>query len=403
MPGIARFPIKNRKVETRKSVVKGVLTFGPDNLLPQTLIDMVSNSVTASSCQLIRARFIEGNGLFNKALSETKVYRNGLTIDELIRQTSQQIAAFEVISLLVNYNGLGQIVGIKPVPVELIRLYERDGFGNLTHAGIFPHIGSYLNANRRKEHTKINLFNPDPLAVMQQIEQAGSVESYPGQLIYEPFSMPGDEEYHLPTYAAAFRDIETENELSEYDYRTVTNGFSVSGVLKYLGRVREGRKVEDEYGNFVEIPYDSALDPNSIEYQMANNQGARNAGAILTYGAASKEELDSMNFVDTTGANLSQRYESTKSRVEGNIARSMQVPNELVNIRRVGGIAPTGDEIKVASQLMQSVVNPYQRKLTRLLSVIAEHWKTGTFQPGADFTIENLNYFSDNANATNAV
>lgn len=387
---IAHTPAQARKVDVNKSKLKGILGFGADNLFPQQLLSVVNDSVTARACVSVRSRFIEGNGLTSLALAKLPVHRSGATLDMVLSKIAANVGMFEAFALHVSYNGLGQIVGMKHVPVELCRLGEPDGFGIIAKGAICPYINSDLFKNKRKDFTELDLFNPDPVVVMSQIEAAGGIDKYRGQLIYESMWAPGDEYYHVPSYFAAIKDIETEAELSLYDYKTVVNGFAVSGFFGFVANEPLGR--EDHYN--------PANDPTSPEYQLAQNQGNENAGAIVTLRAKSAEELKAMQFVPTTGTDLSNRYSSTNERIQARIARSFNVPNELLNIRREGGIAPTGDEIKTASSLMQQSANPYQRRITEVLTRVLRYWKTPITEP---VQIENLNYFvDDNATAVNA-
>ncbi len=393
----AKTPTRNRKISQRKaSAAKGFVSFGLDNLFPQNLLEAIKDSPTAQACIGVKARFIEGNGFLNPDLARMVVHRSGLRLDELLRRVSQNFAPFEVISLHVGYNGLGQITDIRPVGTEIIRLGEPDDLGYTFQAGIFPFIASQLTPNKKNEHARINLFNPNPDVVQEQIELAGGISKYPGQLIYETFWMPGDETYHSPSYLACIKDIETEAELSTYDYKTVTNGFNISGIFAYLGRKRQQRAPLNESDPYE--PQDEETD--EITNQIIQHQGAENAASIMTISAENKEELELMKFFDTTGAQLSDRYNSTNNRVSERIIRSMQVPAILANIQQGSSVFPDDKALQVATQYMQAHVNPYQRKIVEVLTNVFTHWHKPF--PFNDFTIENLNYFQSNGGVVNA-
>ncbi|GAB2549905.1 phage portal family protein [Spirosoma aerophilum] len=380
---------KAKRVTVKKSTIKGTLTFGANNLLPQDLLTLVSDSVTARACLATRAQFIQGNGFTDPAIAKMVVHRSGLTLDQVLHRTSNNVAYFEGVVLHIGYNGHGKIASIRPIPYEFIRLCEPDDMGIITHAAICPYLDGGYNANKKNLFTKIPLFNPDPAVVQAQMVEAGGIEQYQGQLLYEPFWAPGDGYYHQPSWMTAVRAIESEGQLDLFNWNTIVNGFNVSGILSVIG---DSTKTAANY--------DPLLDPQSIEYQLADNQGAENAARVMVMRFKTESEAQATKFLDITGANLAQRFEYTSGWAADMITRAMNVPNELVGIRRNGGIAPTGDEVIVASQLMYQTVNPYQRRITELFAFIFANWQTP--MPGADFHIENLNYFPDSPNGSTA-
>lgn len=370
-----------KRVTVKKSGLRGLLAYGETNLFPQNLLTVISDSVTAKACLTVRAQFIQGNGFNDVPTSKLLVHRSGLTLDTVLNRVANSIAYFETIVLHIGYNGNGQIANIKPVPFEFIRLCEPDEMGIISEAAICPYLDGGYNASKKNLFTKLPLFNPDPEVVKQQIVAAGGIENYQGQLLYEPFWIPGDGYYHEPSYMSAIRAIEAEGQLDLYNWNTIINGFNVSGIFSV---VTGGEKPEG---------YDPLYDPYSIESQLSDNQGAENASRIMVLRFRNKEELLATRFDSVSGVDLAARYEYTDRWAETKIARAMDTPNELIGVRRVGGIAPTGDEIRVASNLMQQKVNPFQRRTKELFSFIFQHWK----QPGLplNFDIENLNYFPE--------
>lgn len=370
----------------------GFITFGEANLFPQTLLDVIDDSNTASAAMSVRAEFIEGNGLADKTLSEMKVNRKGQVLDDIIAASAWNIATGEVICLHVTYNGLLQITGLQSIPWELIRFTRPDDEGAIVSAGIFPYLNSTLHPKRQKEHRKVFLYNPNPDVVAAQIASVGGIEHYYGQLLYVPAGRASGTVYHMPSYAGGTAAFETEKELGTFDYRTVTTDFAVGGFIKALKPATTTQRVQREDGSFVDERIETLAD------RVTQFQGAENASSIFVAEADTQAELDSMEFVPITGAQQADRYKSTVERTQDSILTRTRVPGELSGRRRTGGIAPTGDEIRVASQLMQQTVNRFQRTLTRTLTGIFANWHEPITD--RDFTLENLNYFPDDTTST---
>ena len=366
MSSKATTPIKAKRVPVRKSVLPELLGFGADNLFPQNLLSVVSDSVTAGACLSAKAEFIEGDGFLDEDLSQMRVHHSGLTLDTLLNRVAWNVSFFEAITLLIAYNGNGQIAGVRSVPAEFIRLGIPNHQGIITHGAVCPFLDTTYAIEKRFHCQKLPLFNPDPAVVLAEMEMAGGIEHYYGQLLYEPFWSPGDGPYHIPSWFPAIRAIESEGQLAEYDWRTISSGFNISGVYKVLQPTSgpDGKA------------YDPQSDPYSIENQIADFQGAVNAASVLVQRFDTVAEMAAAQFIDTTGANLSDRYTSTTSRAETQISRGMRVPNELIGVRRVGGIAPTGQEIQVSFELMQQNMSRYQRKISDVLTHLFKYWQT---------------------------
>ncbi|MGV3561568.1 hypothetical protein [Larkinella arboricola] len=377
-------PVVNKAVPVTKSKVAGFLQFGEANLFPQKLLEIAEESVTAGACLDVIAEFIEGNGFNDERLADTVMHRSGLTADDILSETAFNAGTFRVISLHVGYNGLGQISSVKPVNPEMVRLGLPDDLNNITYAGIFPYLDSPLHKNKKDFHTKLNLFDPRPEVVLEQMAIAGGIDKYFGQLVYMPVGRRRGTYYVVPEWYRAILDMQTERKLSVLDYKNGVSGFDVSGIFFAL-ESEEG----DEDGS-----------GNDLVSQIEKHQGAENASSVMVYTAKNKEELDAAKFVPTTGADLANRYVSTNDRVPLRIARSFMVANELVNIRRQGGLMYSPEEYRFAAQLMQGRVNRTQRKIEQLFARIFAHWHEPL--PFQDFTIENLNYFQENGTVVNA-
>lgn len=369
-----------KKVPGSRPTVPGFLPFGANDLFPQDLKDAIDDSDTATAAIQARAEFIIGNGLFNEQLAELVVNRQRQTLDDVVDGIGWNVAEGEVVTIAVAYNGLGKVAGFKSVPWETVRLVEPDEKGVITHAGIFPNLGMPKGKkDLSKEFTLLPLYNPDPQVVLQEMSAVGGIQNYYGQLVYIKAGKPQPSYYQIPSLYGSSKNLETEKELTDYDFATAVNGFNTPGMIKVLKK-NKTKKDEEE-------------DEDGLDAQVKANQGGENAGNPLIFEAETPEELAAMGFVSMTGPNLADRYNSTSERVMQRIARRTRVPNEMINIRKAGGIAPTGDEMRVASQVMQQSVNKVQRIIERVLDSLFDNWHEPL--PVKEFGLKNLNYFSD--------
>ena len=139
-----------------------------------------------------------------KIWSAWKVNRYGDTMDDMLRQVSDDVARFGGFALHINYNVLGQVAEVNFMPFEQCRLEETDDAGVVSH--ILQHVDwkgkrtkngktEYLDDKHIK---KFNVFNPDPIVVMKEIEDCGDIDCYNGQVLW--VSVDGKYQYPTPIY-----------------------------------------------------------------------------------------------------------------------------------------------------------------------------------------------------------
>ena len=393
---IAKTPIRAASiVPVTPSRVAGFLDFGSQNRFPQDLIKMVSGSITAGSCIKRRAQFISGNGFNRVDLSKLVVNRQRQTLDAVLRRTGWNVGFFECPALHIQYNGLGQTAGIRPIPVENVRLGKPDDFENINTAGIFPYLDSTVFKNRDKRNSKLTLFNPEIDVVRKEIEVAGGIDKYQGQILYLPMLSPGDYYYHFPDWFKAHTAIETEKELNIFDLKQTTNSFAISGFASYLAEENTNDTDADELGS---VNYRSGrdVDTDSIEYQYQQSIGNREAGSVVFNRFSTKEAMDSFKFEPVTGAQMSERNGSVNQRVPENICRSFEVPPSRVGLTRPSGLVSTGDMLREDVNNMYQSVNDYQRLIKEAFESVLNHWHTPLGE--IDLAIDPLDYFNEKKN-----
>lgn len=73
------------------------------------------------------------------------------------------------------------------------------------------------------------VFNPSPDVVQLQIQAAGGIEFYKGQILY--ISRAGRNAYPLPLVDVVLTDMSTDEGLSNVNNRNVRNNFLTAGML----------------------------------------------------------------------------------------------------------------------------------------------------------------------------
>lgn len=359
-------------------------SYGNDNLYPQHLQAITRASGTAELCLNRYAKFIEGYGFANEAISDVVVNHVGTTADELLHDIAQDVARFGGFALHVNYNVLCQVTEINFVPFENCRLEEEDDAGTVARILVHP---DWTGKKTRNGHVirvdesnidRIDVFNPNPEVVAAQVIKAGGIDNYKGQILW--VSLDGRFQYPTPVYDSVVTDISTDEGLGNIKYRNVRNNFLVSCMLL----ARKGVPKIDEKGNKIEEQLISDED-------LLTFQGDENTSKIL-YVELENEE-DKPEVVQFPTRNYDKEFSVTDASVVERIYA--QFHQELFYSIRIGKLGFSGDVMRDAYQYYAGEVTNEQRFIERAFERICAH---GALPLTSDFSIKPLKYISADKN-----
>ena len=360
-------------------------SYGNDNLYPQHLQSITRASGTAELCLNRYAKFIEGYGFANEAISDVVVNHVGTTADELLHDIAQDVARFGGFALHVNYNVLCQITEINFVPFENCRLEEEDDAGNVARILVHPDWSGKKTRNGHvirvdeRNIDRIDVFNPAPEVVTAQVINAGGIDNYKGQILW--VSLDGRYQYPTPIYDAVVTDISTDEGLGNIKYRNVRNNFLVSCMLI----ARKGIPKIDENGNKVEQQLISDEDLTTF-------QGDENTSKIL-YVELENDE-DKPEVVQFPTRNYDKEFSVTDTSVVERIYA--QFHQELFYSIRIGKLGFSGDVMRDAYQYYAGEVTNEQRFIERAFERISAYWAKPL--ASSDFSINPLKYISADKN-----
>ena len=383
-------PAKRLAVNFQRDL--NIQSYGADNLYPQRVFDIIENSSTGLSCLERYQNFIEGNGVNDTGFSEYVCNRRGDTVDDILHLMAQDIGYYNGVALHVNYNFACEITEVQHIPFQNCRLEEEDENGRVTYINVHPdwsgqktRKGKKVNVNQDNV-AKIFPFNPDPKVVMAQIEAAGGIENYKGQILW--FSMTGRFQYPKPKYDKIVTALSTDEGLDNVKYRNTRNNFLLAGMFIH----KKGAQVNiDEDGKPVESEDDS--------YDFAKNldvfQGDMNCCSIMDITLQNDE--DKPDFLPVEGTNYDKKYECTESStIERIYAAFGQEPFYSIRTGKQGFSGKTTSE---AYEYYNSYVGNERRAISRILKKIFDRWHE-VANKSDDYNIQPLVYINNSDNGT---
>jgi hypothetical protein len=173
-----------KRIIRRDDKSLGIINYDIDNAYPQRVVDIVNGSGVAITCIDIYFKFINGTGFADAALGATVVDGDRLTADKLLRRCAYDFAMHGGFAVHKNYDIMGKETTSSHVPFAHCRI-GIDKNREPNSIAVYNDWGREID--KRIDKAKIDfidLYNPDPETVKKQIEAAGGIEYYKGQIYY---------------------------------------------------------------------------------------------------------------------------------------------------------------------------------------------------------------------------
>ena len=374
----------SKRVDVRYLQTLGIQTYGEDNLYPQTFRNILAASSTGAECLDRFADFIEGNGFRDVPFSESVVNRKGDTADDIHALVCRDVAYYNGLALHVNYNIYGDIVELHHVPFENCRLAESDDNGYVGKIAIHPDWSGQKTRGGKvikvaKENIDyIDVFNPDKRVVAAQIEAAGGIEYYKGQVLW--VSLSGKDIYPTGKGDRVVTEMSTDEGLANVKYRNVRNNFLPAAMIF----TKKGTNITfDQDGNEI----DSRDDDDSFSDSLLQLQGDTNCGKLMEVTLETDE--DKPEVVSLNSQNYDKEFTVTDISVTERIYSAFgQEPWYCI---RVGKVGFSGDILEDAFEYYNSIVSKQQRLIERTFARVFRHFYEAV-NVSNDFSVQPLKY-----------
>lgn len=354
-------PRVERNVYLTSKRIKG---YGQNNDYPQKILEIVNSSGTGKTCMDIYVSFVEGGGFEDLTLADYVLNSKNEKGNSLLRKCAKDLKNFNGFAILVKYSGLGLPVEYYNIPFEQCRLEIRnDGSytGKIAVHRDWTSIGG--KAFKMEDVKFIHSFNP--YNAMNEMVEAGSPESYLGQVMY--YTAEGEMEYPICPFDPIVTDMLTEEAVSTVKHRNAKNNFLPAGIL-----VRKGikpRTLDDGTVDPLDAYNQEQRDSADMIRQM---QGDENTAKIWVVDVDADEEKP--EFIDFHGKNYDTSFTTTEQTVQENIGKMFKVPPILRGVDVGAGFG--AELMNNAYNFMNSVVGSERRMLKEAWRALLEFFPT---------------------------
>lgn len=326
--------IKDSILSVKKDKRTDVFHFGIDNLFPQLVEELINQSVTSKTCVDKVAKAMYGKSFGD--IGKISINADGQSLNEVLRIASREYAKHSNVFIHIGYNGELKVNSIKVIPVAQVRVGKNDDNGYSGKYIIYNNWDKTQGRFDAKNFKYIDRYNPLKNVIESQIEAAGSIIKYKGQLLH--IQKDSNSIYSLSDLNPVLSEALLEKNSQTFRSRGAERGFLNTKLMTIN-------------------PFSSDDERSDFKNTLENLQGADNAGNVLLLEASqASDDLASQVKLDDLSSKYNDKlFEYSDAQAEKNITKAFGVPMVLIDTTNDGLFGNSGEMLLEAKkQLWES-------------------------------------------------
>lgn len=303
-----------------------VFNHGINNAHPSLVETLIESSVTAKACVDKVAKSIYGKSFGADGVKV--VNKDGQSLNEVLRIASRELAMHSNLFLHIGFNGQLKVDSIKVVPSTYCRIGKADDKGYSGKVVVYDNWDKSVSVKISPSKFKwIDRYNPKESVILSQIEEAGGINKYKGQILH--IQKDSNAIYSLSDLHPVMEEALLEINSQAFRRRGSEKGFLNTKLM-------------------VVKPFASKEQEKDFKRSMEHIQGAHNSGSVLLLESSNaSEDLSSEVMLE----DLSSPYNDTlfsysDEQARKNIALAFGVPLGLVDVSDSSLFGNSGELIK---------------------------------------------------------
>lgn len=346
---------------------------GEDNLYPERIDRVINNSVTAKMASEMMVQYVIGKG-FGEADNfqindKQKLIDFAIDVaDSLVRQRG--------VAIHFDYNLNFEAINPKVLDFTKVRLGKKDS--NFYNGKIV--FKNDWNDQKEKEIV-FDVFNKNATVVKAQIEKAGSIEKYKGQVLF--INLDSRYFYPLSRIDAVLNDCDSESQAAIYKNMILRKGFFGKQIIMTPPLVSndEPQMVLNDAGQMVrnhEFAKRQA-EADEVKKTIESFIGSENAGgALMIESPDFINGIDTIFKIQTISSDLNDKmFEYTENSVSKNILMAFNnLPVALVKSPDSAMFGNSGESLMEAKKMYWENTSKERNKLETIINDIVQNLPT---------------------------
>lgn len=330
---------------------QGFYKYGWNDNLPLEIIEAINNSGVAKKAAKKYAEYVQADGFVSERSSLFKVNHKE-TADKLLGKIALSFSYINSCALHVSRLGDGRVGAIKLMPFQKIRR-------GLNNTWFYNHTIGELKFDKNA-WVEVQNFKGE-VASFQDMQENIKQFDGRGEIYYCYDGNPFDSSvYSIPDFMSSIEDVKTSAEISKMDYEAVLNGFTLGGMMTFVG-------VDDTTKNEDGLTDREQIDSEMMQFTglKKNKDGLTSRFALMT------------NFVDSaeqapiyTGNDPKPILEASNTKrdiIERAVCRLWSVHPVLLGYAEAA-VLGNDKAISEAMTMLRNSVNPTQRLITQMFT-----------------------------------
>ena len=300
---------ESRRTESNKYKGYPFLANGEKNDYPTMIELLVGGSATAKACAGVIADFIYGKGFSLEAEARatarqqrTRFRKDTLYINDkretpndLLKKVARSLSYHKGVFVQVNYNQLFQKTSVQVLPYRYCRLGARD---SNNYRGKVLYYENWDNLQDKKEVDKnvkaIDLYDPSPKVIQEQVDAAGGWDNYKGQVYF--LNLDRNDSYPLAWADVVLLDCESEMLSTKYTRNGFKKGFF--GTYAFVTSTMNSDEDRDNLRNSIGVEAEQSVFHFELEMK-----GDKLEDQVLVKPIESNVKADLFEYADKKTAN----------------------------------------------------------------------------------------------------
>ena len=362
---------ESRRTEMGKYRGFPFLANGEGNDYPTKIELLVGGSATAKACAGVIADFIYGKGFSLEAEARVTAKERGErfkkeslyindrreTPNDLLKKVARSLSYHRGVFLQINYNQLFQKTSVQVLPYGCCRLGVKD---SNNYRGKVLYYNNWDKLQDKKEIDKnvsvIDLYDPRPEVIQEQVNKAGGWDNYKGQVYF--LNLDRNDSYPLAWADTVLLDCESEMLSSKY----TRNGFKKGFFGTYA---------------FVTSPFKCEADKEEFQEHLRRSIGVEAEQSVFHFQLEmSGDKLEDQVLVKPIESNVkADLFEYADRKTANNIRKTYgNVPPVLIDFVE-GKLGNTsGESLKEARVFMQEQMQEERQDVQEMFEELFDNF-----------------------------
>ena len=332
-----------------------LMNWGLDNSFPSLIENLFSMSVTGSAALDKASKALFAGGV-TAQFAELQLNSEFHTLNDLLAEASKQLIQQGNVFIHIGYNELLEVASLKVIPATNIRVGKTDSKKYSGKFLVYDNFDKSKGKISLDKFIKIDKYNPLKEVIQAQIDKAGNISNYNGQILHLKNEL--NSVYGMPKVNSILSELLLESNSQIFRSKGAESGFLNTKLL-------------------VTKPFNTDYERQAFKHQLNSLKGANSTGQVLVLeSSTATEDLNQQLKMEDLSSKFDDKlFEYSDSQARNNICIALGVPKMLIDNSDSGLFGNSGELLKQARIELHNSLNVERGLLLRVFKMLLSNYK----------------------------